>query len=320
MNSTWLQIRSNAADLPGPFLQEYRNLYQEHRGVYRMVVEIEAHEKRDKDVIPLGDNARYGIRLKRLDNSTVIADCNIHISHSPERIRGGPIPGYLTLHQLYSLSKQTPIQIANRLYGEVIFPLSSIIILPIDGFKSLAEAANILANWMRFSPLLDIKPPPRLLIYTRNIGLTIEHFCNQTTLEMIEILRKENPESSYTYAQAREAWVCHIESVRILTNQNWSLITTSLDEISKLRKQYNCGFSALHFQQLLQQAIISFALQDGKPLDMLRILGIQDPTTGYARTYLQEFLKEPLDKYIDCIPVIASSLAMNTYTSTSHSM
>ena len=131
MNSLWLQFRSNAPGLPGPFLQEHRDAYQICHGARQMAMTIGLPARRSPSpckATPLVDDAQHGIWLRRLDHSTVIADCDLHLDMGPGRVRAGPQPGHLKLHQLGDLFTYSLADVAGRLYGEILFPLSCVAI------------------------------------------------------------------------------------------------------------------------------------------------------------------------------------------------
>ncbi len=314
MNSLWLQIRSNAPGLPGPFLQEHRNAYQVCYGAWQMAVTIGVSAERPPicNATPLVDDAQCGIWLRRADESTVIADCDIHLNKNLGRVRAGPQPGHLNLYQLNGQPPHSPADVASQLYAGVLFPISCVILLSVDGLGGVAESARTLAVWLHFSSHIDIQPPPRLLVST-STALTLEKFLFALTLEMRHILGKDIT----TYSQAKDAWSRRVESIHIVRpTTNLELIRTHVDKISRLRKQYYYNFSPPHFLRLLQQAVVSFADRSEKPFDLLRALGILDPATEQARVSLREFLDAPLTD--QGIAAIASSLVLNTYSYSSH--
>jgi hypothetical protein len=176
----------------------------------------------------------------------------------------------------------------------------------------MAESARALAVWLHFSSLIDIQPPPRLLVSTSE-DLTLKEFLFALTLAMRHILGND----STSYSQAKDAWSRRVESIYIVRpTSDWQFIKPHADKISRLREQQYYNFSSEHFLRLLQQAIVSFADRCEQPFDLLRILGILDPATEQARANLTKFLKTPLDDH--GIAVIASSLALNTYSYSSH--
>jgi hypothetical protein len=316
MNSLWLQIRSNAPGLPGPFLQEYRNAYQVCYGAGQLAITIGASAGRSPihNATPLVDDARYGIWLRRISYSTVIADCDLHLDINPDRVRAGPQPGHLSLHQLKGLPTHSPVHIAGRLYAEALFPISCVVVLSVDGLGGVAESARVLAHWLNFSSLIDIQPPPRLLLSTSE-DLTLQEFSFALTLAMRHTLG----EDSISFSQAKNAWSRRVESIHIVRpTGGWRLVGTHVNEVSRLRKQYYYKFSPPHFLRLLQQVVAAFADRGKEPFDLLRILGVLNPATEQARANLMEFLKTPLTEHR--IAVIASSLALTTYSHSSHCM
>ena len=314
MNSLWLQIRSNAPGLSGAFLQEHRNAYQVCYGARQMAMTIGVSAERPPicNATPLVDDAKCGVWLRRVDQSTVIADYDIHLDENPGRARAGPQPGHLNLHHLKGRPTHSPAHVAGQLYSEVLFPISCVIFLSVDGLGGVAESARVLAAWLQSSSLVDIQPPPRLLVSTSE-DLTLEKFLFALTLAVRHTLGRDVT----TYSQAKTAWSRRVEGIHIVRPlSDLQLIRTHVDEISALRRQHHHDFSPPHFLRILQQAIVSFADRGEKPFDLIRVLGILDPATEQARANLGEFLKAPLTDH--GIAVIASSMALNTYSCSSH--
>lgn len=324
MKPLWLQVRSGAARLSGPFLQENRGLYQIYPGAQQMVMVVGAlaDSSGRPDKVLLGD-AQYGVWLNKLDDSTVLAHCTLHLGRTFERIRAGPTPGHLAVHQLQGLSQRPPVEIINRLYGEVLFPLSSVVLVFADYVGGLNPSARAVANWLRFSPLVDIRQPPRLLVSTDDLKITSEEFCRRVTEEMLQILREVDPGNAYNFAQLRTAWMLRVESVCIVpcsNDCNLDFTSSHLDEISRLRKLHMNRFSPAHFQLLLQHAVASFSRRDGSHGDMLRALGVRELGTDHARAAIHGFLTTQfVDENVDHATMLASCLVVNTYSPAAHS-
>ncbi|KXJ84991.1 hypothetical protein Micbo1qcDRAFT_128742, partial [Microdochium bolleyi] len=171
--SHWLQFRLGAPGLPGPFLYESKSAYKPLHDIGGQV---------PKTIIAVGSTVKRGvlteffsiadpdvpgtIRLIRSQKTEhIFLDCELHGRTTIERIKGGPVPLNVALHELSPREGLKDLQqMAFRIYYEALSPISSIMLLFWEDLGDLGRLVEILEDWAHISMQRPLPTPPTIVL------------------------------------------------------------------------------------------------------------------------------------------------------------
>lgn len=299
----WLQVQYDAKrGTSAPVLCEHTSFYHAFGKTRQFVLKISGSLEQDLIVpSPSLQQDAHGVWLRRFDDLTAIAEFCVPLISQPQAPHLG----------------QSRAHVLDQLCGEVLAPLSSLIVLSVDSLGGLEPAAKLLARWMRFSPLTDVLPRPCLFVFTQKLVRNEKEFERLLTTELLDLLRGLHPEQPYCWKEVRKMWTSHVDRVQFVHEDHWTRINTHLKAASHTRLSQGLGFSSLNFKKLLQKAIIaSWEREEG--FDILKTLGIRDPLSRDAGRYLDQFLTS--HHGLNRLDIVASCLAYSIYSQASHGL
>lgn len=137
-----LYIRSGAAGLPGPYLEEnmapYEILDQIGDAKPRIILFVQGHTKRsDGANDDARGNRRFAVSLRRHGHNLVVT-CDMHLqpNNAVPRIIADPVLGNYCYH-LVKTAPKTMRDLAYKVYYNVFSPFSNIVSMPVADFSGL---------------------------------------------------------------------------------------------------------------------------------------------------------------------------------------
>lgn len=264
--STWLDLRSGAPGLPGPYLQEFNAPYEQFDGIAdhfpHVVVVIGGKSKSRRVANSLGmhqtQRDTVSLRLWK-EHKVLLVDSELHLKSHLPRILAGPSPGYYTNHCL-ECAVPSPSLIATRLYSEVLLPFCTFAIVFVADFCGIDNTIDMLATWLRNAilrvPNSGIKPI-RILLSLDNhdsTAPTVEASWFQILTTLLRQLRIAESANPYTFSSLRKAipHYMHLDILPELSNHDFA--QALLDKLDSAAM-----YSARHLEFLLKAAIRHFA-------------------------------------------------------------
>lgn len=291
----WLQVRhTTLSSTLDPILYEHTSLYRAFTDTCQLILSLVGSVEQQWVVSSSSlCEDHHGIWLRRFDEKTVVAEYCMPF---------GP--------------EQTRTRTFDKLCGEVLAPLSSLILLNVDSLGGLEPAVKLVARWMTYSSLVDSLPSPQLLVISKE-AVDYTQIGQFITTELSCLLRESHPERPHSRDEVVEMWNRRLGGIQYICNDSHSSIVVYLKAASQVRLCWGLRFSSLNFKDLLQKAVIA-SWQSNRNFDVLQALGIHNPLTTDASGYLSQFLAS--DHGRDRLIVASSCLAYRTYCQASHGL
>lgn len=186
----WIDLRSDAPGLGGPFIREFHTPYalfqvpgptslarpmvmmaiggSTKRRSLERIFDISRSNSQERQNVIDRHNTYIGIHVVRSQlRPLIVADCELHLLSRMETILGGPQPGDRTHHRLRGIGpERSPRSIALQFYSQTIAPLAHLICIFEDDFGGTLGTSTFLAKWIYNSvtPLSPKSALPRVLI------------------------------------------------------------------------------------------------------------------------------------------------------------
>lgn len=308
MSLTWLEIKSNGQGLPGPILEErqIRSFLPDHAQIIAVIGERKSQElylnRRTNDV------ASPRILLDRLEGTnTFVADCTMHRHVKTLRVMGGPAPPGIAHYSLSKVRIPSNATMAWKLYGQLLLPFSTAVILFADDFGALENSARHLATCICLSSTSEIRPAPRLIVASQQScspkvfqGMLIQHILGQ--------LNAISPEARITLSEAVKRCQLCFDDIYLTHLSPGCKVTDWLvkqsQEVSVTRRKTKHSFTSSHFQSLFQEAIRQFL--DNGHFSLLHTYYKLPPS---SESHLREMCELATRDLKDAVRLTASSLA-----------
>lgn len=166
-----LYIRSGAAGLPGPYLEEnmapYKILDQIGDTKPRIILFVQGHTKQSDGANDARGNRRFAVSLGRHGHNLVVT-CDMHLQpdDAVPRIMADPVPGNYCYH-LVETAPKTMRDLAYRVYYDVFFPFSNIVLMPVADFGGLEQVISFICFWIRRRQLYKLKLRTHFILATK---------------------------------------------------------------------------------------------------------------------------------------------------------
>lgn len=328
-SSIWLDLESGAPGLPGPYLQEFNDAYQqldtyiltETRPNLVLVVGGKAKRQQLADSFELicdkGERGTIYLRLLDQSKALLAIDYELHLKGNLSRILGGPCPGHHINHCLAG-APTSPSLIATRLYSEILAPFYAAAILFVADFCGLENATELLAAWLqnailRPSDTGNIGSLRVLLVLNgtqRTSTPSLDHLWFQITLKLLRKLRSVDCAQFPIFSDLRRKGPEHM-SLKILPELSDRAFAEAV--IAKLPEPASTSFKALHLQSLLKAAIRHFSRSASDAFNpILASRARLSLPLGWQHNVL-EFIRCTKHTDIRQISFIASALALNSF-------
>lgn len=230
----------------------------------------------------------------RRSESVAVADCDISTCRGFDRASG----------------------VLPDLYAKVIFPLSCVVVVFADNLGGLTFSARLLARFLRFTPILEVQPPPRLIVISQKEVCTERDFGRMLTSELICVLRQVQPESPRSFHQASQMWTSRVYGIHMIHNippLARIAVLHNLEEVAIRRENGGFGLSTLRFQKLLTYAINAVLRNFDPSFNILEAIGVRLPSWSFAKLALQSLIDSVGDEKIDQAAIAASCIAFYAF-------
>ncbi|KAK1659345.1 hypothetical protein BDP55DRAFT_719996 [Colletotrichum godetiae] len=239
----WLQLRTNAPGLQGAFVIEDRSVYDANCAS-KMLTFLTCPKSSIEDVC-----------VKRLDPESFIVECPVFAAIRT-RVKAGPVPPGFTRLFLERITS-TPI-VVEKLYAQILCPLSHVVALMVDDLGGLSKSAGVLASLMCNWRTLSISPKPLLFVVTKDKGITEDIFVREVTLHCLELLRVLHADTPPTYTHVKSEWTTNFESIAIVATEEVNLyyhLVIFSEDILRQRRQKRFAFASDTLHKLVIQGI-----------------------------------------------------------------
>lgn len=321
-SSCWLELRSNAPGLEGPYLQEYNAPYQHLNQigdrVPQLVVVVGGCRKRQRlhaefPATPSNDEAVGTICLRPMVVGGVImlADCELHLRHELPRIHGDPCPGQHTLHQLHGTFSSTTLT-AYRLYCDILAPFSRVVVLFVADFCGLTQTLDFLVFWLRQAMQEPCRATARvLLVLEADDRIRVGSVWFAISMRQLRQLRICEPMQAYSMADILKLGKHYINLELFFGDEN---LATRLHTICEEKNSDpKMAFSATHTAFLLHDAIAHFASGASGIFNNMVASRRNNPVPLQLYVHFSHLLKSSRQTGFDPTAILASALVLDAY-------
>lgn len=326
-SSVWLDLKSTAPGLPGPYLQEfnaaYRHLEDSSLACSKLIIIIGGDTKRRTLATSFSVNSQENvISLSLLDypHALVAIDCELHLKKDLlSRIQGGPCPGHYR-HHLLTDNITSPSEIAIRLYGEVLIQFCSVAVLFVADFPEFSQLSKLLAIWLRhlmLNPIYINRMPFRVLLFfgdsdggseEQQKGVT-ESIWFEAILTLQKQLQAANPLHFHSFSDLKRKALRHM-SLEILSN----LPGNAFRKILLSKSDHTAGYAGRHYKFLLNAAIRHFAKNEKDPFNPILAYQTKMALPADWRKHMVDFVRIAEQTKSLNASMIASALLLNMYS------
>lgn len=320
----WLDLKSGAPGLPGPYLQEFNAAYRHLDALAetppRLILAIGGRVKRERlaaiSTQPYDEVQRGKICLRSLSQSRglVAIDAELHLKKELPRILGGPCPGNYTNHCLGS-GLSTPSRIASRLYGEILAPFCDLTVLFVADFHGIENTVSLLVSWVRSAML---RPPnsreTRMRVFLVVDGKyhvpapSVDGIWFQIIAMLLRQLRLDESTNLHTFIDLQKQVLdyMHLEILPEMSDHDFV-------ETLYSRPEPTAKFSAAHLQTLLKAAIRHFASDPPNAFNSVLASRNRISLPQDWQEHVLDFISLTKHTSIQHTSLVASALALNAY-------
>ncbi|KAK4119894.1 hypothetical protein N657DRAFT_580763 [Parathielavia appendiculata] len=320
----WLDLRSGAPGLPGPYLCEffspYRYLDSLGNVCPTIILAVGGQNKRrymsNHLSVSYDDVETNTITLRNLAlPHMLLVDGELHQRNELPRIKAGPSPGLYDTHEIKRAPKSAA-EISYQIYFDVLAPFSSAVLLFVSDLNGTDVTVDVLAQWakrmMAFPPAVL---PKVLLFFDDSPAPNSADIRQQISMKLLEYLRL-GPNSTYTFSDAKRI-ISNSYDIHVLTNRPsddlWDNLISITDNAASQRQDLRLHFSATHLRQLVQAAIVHFSGRLVGPFNIYRASRANNPVPETLRECVSNFVRFTTQKHVDSARVVASALVMDAY-------
>lgn len=324
----WLDLRSGAPGLEGPFLLEYNAPYRYFDELAhqrpRVILAIGGQLKRKRLAEQLSIKTHvdeFGtICLRPLPKiqDAVLIDCELHLREDPPRVLGGPCPGHYKIHCLDQSRSVAPV-IARRLYCDILAQFSTEILIFVADLCGLQNTIDFLVQWIRGLMLTQIPMRPLVhLILDDSQPLSNKELWILISAQLLEHLRISEPTHPYTFREVQQIGrdCLNLQAVQDQTGNvlaNWA----SPDALKLTRGR---DYQSQHLKFLLRAAIGHFAKQWAIPFNIYLASRLNNPLPHDWQYHVLSFLQSTKETGKSQYAFVASAFAMSAFPPGMHRM
>lgn len=324
----FLQLRSSAPGLPGPYLLENHAVYQylHELGALEpnLIMAIGGSLKRRwlADHLNLATKYKeheYSIAFACLQGSAFLLDCELHLQTQqalPRMKAGTPMAERMAL--LNSATRQTQ-DIASQLYSNMLSHFSGMVLLFVPDFGGISQVINFLCAWVGRAMAQGFPTYTRIILLHEAKLPPDGEVSFQLTASLVPYLQQLDPTGCSFSVQhikdmVKRCFTLSNSTFQYGLHQMWG----ELDALRLYRKGNGSNFSARHLQNLMQSAVRQFASTPSVAFDAIDASRIQYTLPECISESILSFLKSTgnADKFSD---VLASALVMDAYPPGMHS-
>ena len=313
-NSLWLDLRrGSAAGMECPFLQELHGPYKffdDHPLEVPRFIMLVRGERCLQELPRHGDQ----VHMSRI-GASVLVDCGLHLSRRMPKVKAGPLPGNITMHQVEGAQGLTLPHLARRLYGRFLSPLSTTIVLFEKEYGGLTAVLNEVAGWVHPEPRSVDCRPLVLIFATASTYNSISPRNVERDLTT-EILLHFNPCREHSLRSAEKAWRGCFMGIKLLEapDERSPLVQLMLDQSLAIQSKRRT-FTGSQLAVLLRAACAQFSQDPGSSLSILLAARASPISTQLPRQIEKLLGHTEKDRELghSAYHLIASRLALDAY-------
>lgn len=328
MPKHFLQLRSSAPGLPGPYLLENLNAYRwfDNLGCTKpsLILAIGGAVKRQwlmqhAIVKTAYDEEEHSVSLVPVEDDAFLLDCELHLQldqHLPRLKAGLTRRGAQPL--LLAHAARHTQEIAFALYCDVLSHFSNLILLFVPDFGGLPQLIEFLCFWLSQTMAKNFPTLSRILLVHDKKPARGDEVDFELMASMASHLRQADPTRSYSAKAIREMMrrCFQLTNCTVLdgTHQMWLELHNS--RCDRIRDKMD--LSALHLKTLLRSAISQFADAPSIPFNAISASRLQYTIPERLQDQLSSFLA--VSKDVDgATDILSSALVMDAYPPGMHS-
>ncbi|KAK7954381.1 hypothetical protein PG988_015075 [Apiospora saccharicola] len=328
---TWLELKSGAPGLGGPFLIEstgpYRYLNRSQKNSPGIIVAIGGAQKRrflsENFSLRYGDGSK-SVRLTALPFTTdALLDCEIHNAHQLSRVKADPAPWHYVAHELRHRSPDIS-QIAFSLYCSALLPFAASVLLFVSDLGGLPGVIDFLVLWtsmsMRQAPTTLVTV---ILIFdNRKLLPEPKELYLYTSANLLKKLSISEPTIPYTRsrtdAAVRQCFEikCLPLGMECVSIRNF--VFDAFRTAASRRRQDGLDFPAPHLERFIKAAISHYASHRFVPFNIYHAASITHPVNPQMHHYLVLYLRESKLTSLEAVGLTASALLVDAYRAEVH--
>jgi hypothetical protein len=131
------------------------------------------------------------------------------------------------------------------------------------------------------------------------------------------LLREQHPERPHSKDEVIKMWSSRVGGVHFIQQDCWTDVETHLETVLQNRQSLGFRFSSVNFKDLLHKAVVA-SWERKEDFDIMKALGIRDPSSTDAGRYLNQFIASVDGR--ERHDIIASCLAYNVYAQATHGL
>ncbi len=329
---TWLELRSGARGLGGPFLQEHLSALQcVDRYMHcrpSLIIAIGHHQKSRflEDILHIHSyDVSDAIRIRPLPaaDACILLDCQLHRQTRFQRVKGGPQPANLVLHELRNQPENAE-EIAYALYHQVFSPFAALALVFVSDFGGIGNVIKLLCSWAKDSSRRLSTSVPIAVVLINDQGpnvYTVKDVYFRLATALLNDLNTLDPTQTYTISQAHEIVRRYLQ-VQILPHYaSFSRLRRSFFDIvgqaSSSKRKQRLDFSGKHLKFLLRSALVHFAVRPTAPFNIPLGARANNPIPAHLQHHLADFLRcaslVGVTKASSMAELIAAALLLDAY-------
>ncbi|KAI1841723.1 hypothetical protein JX265_013704 [Neoarthrinium moseri] len=309
----WLELRSGAPGLPGPFLLEHRHGYQVLDGQAaqpRVVLAIGGKIKRRfMRRLQFDSMEKHGGVSLRRSHSVLLIDCEMHDSRLP-RVKAGPrVESTLQHHLSTSLSDCSPVhrvaRFAHTLYWQSLVPFAPVILLFLEDLGGLPQVTEMLAAW---AARPNQCAPRVIIVHDSQTKVTLDQVEFQLHSKLKYLLRKADPETIVRRGRNQPFELIKLHPISL---DSASQVPSQIEESFLTRDRMGLAFHGQHLKYLLHQSIRLFTKGETRSFNFYAAARASNPVSPTMAEAIASFLEASEGHEIDQSSIIASALALD---------
>ncbi|KAM7192215.1 hypothetical protein V8F33_008489 [Rhypophila sp. PSN 637] len=318
----WIDVRSGAPGLPGPYLYEslgpYEHLKKLGNRQPKIILAVGSCYKRqclsDYLAVSYSNIKTKAITFHALaERNMFLVDCELHERHELPRIKAEPSFGFYNTHEFKGMLSGIT-QIAHEIYFDLLAPFSSAVLLFVSDLGGIDAVTELLANWAR---RMMIRPslvrPQVLLLFKDGPALDPKGVHQRISSRLLKFVRISDPTKPYSFLDMQKI-IRDCFDIRLFKggslrrfSQNLSSMTA---QAASLRQDLRFDFSAVHLRHILQSAIIHFSSQSSGPFNVYYASRSKNPVSENLGEHIGHLVRSTKS---DCSTMVASALVMDAY-------
>ncbi|KAI1181594.1 hypothetical protein F5B17DRAFT_264505 [Nemania serpens] len=304
---TWLELRSGAPGLSGPFLLENLSAlqcfdYDNMNCRPSLIITIGHHHKSCflEDVFHVYSHGTLDtIQIQSLPaaDGCILLDCQLHQQNAFQRVKAGPQPANLILHELKTRPENAE-KIAYGLYSQVFSSFADLALVFVSDFGGITNVIKFLCFWAKDGSDHLSASAPSTVVLVNDEGSnvhTVKDVYFRLATSLLQDLNALDPTRAHTISQA-DARVRRYLQVHILPHYASSTrlrrsFSDILRQASLKKKRLRLDFSAKHLKVLLRSALVHFAAHPNAPFTTSLAARVNNPIPINLQYHLVDFLR-----------------------------